>query len=142
MDRRSLESGEEDTMDRRRFLEGAALAGGAVLPSAFFAAGDTASLRKPAARQSRSADAARSSSGTTRGGFSAARLARMHAVMAGHVESDEVPGLVTLVRRHGDVHVDALGRQAVGGEPMRRDTIFRIASLTKAITAAATMILV
>jgi len=67
----------------------------------------------------------------------------MHDVMAGHVERGEVPGIVTLVSRHAEVHVDAIGTKAVGGgDPMRRDTIFRIASLTKPITAAAAMILV
>jgi len=77
------------------------------------------------------------------GGFSKARLDRMHDVMAGHVASGRVPGLVTLLSRRGEVHVDAIGMQAVGGsDPMRRDTIFRIASLTKPITAAAAMILV
>jgi CubicO group peptidase (beta-lactamase class C family) len=51
--------------------------------------------------------------------------------------------MVTLVARHDDVHVEAIGTLAAGGsEPMRRDTIFRIASLTKPITAAAAMILV
>ena len=77
------------------------------------------------------------------GGLSKARLRRMHDVMAGHVERGEMPGLVTLVSRHGEVHVDALGMKAIGGnDPMRRDTIFRIASMTKPITAAAAMILV
>src|SRR5437879_5901680 len=77
------------------------------------------------------------------GGLSTARLGRMHDVMAGYVERGDVPGLVTLVSRRGEVHVDALGTTAVGGrDPMRRDTIFRIASLTKPITAAATLILV
>src|SRR5437870_445033 len=76
------------------------------------------------------------------GGFSEARLGRMHDVMAGYVERGEVPGLVTLVSRRGEVHVDAIGAKAVGGEPVRRDTIFRISSMTKPITAAATMILV
>ena len=53
------------------------------------------------------------------------------------------PGLVTLISRRGEVHMDAIGMKAVGGkDPMRRDTIFRIASLTKPITAAATIILV
>jgi CubicO group peptidase (beta-lactamase class C family) len=67
----------------------------------------------------------------------------MHDVMAGYVERGEVPGMVTLVSRRGEMHVEAIGMQAVGGKrPMRRDTIFRIASLTKPITAAATMILV
>src|SRR5207244_4006958 len=77
------------------------------------------------------------------GGLSRVRLGRMHDVMAGYVERGELPGLVTLVSRRGEVHVDAIGMKAVGGsEPMRRDTIFRIASMTKPITAAATMILV
>src|SRR5438034_6673339 len=77
------------------------------------------------------------------GGLSRERLGRMHDVMAGYVERGELPGLVTLISRRGEVHVDAIGMKAVGGrEPMRRDTIFRIASMTKPITAAATMILV
>ena len=77
------------------------------------------------------------------GGFSKARLGRMHEVMAGYVERGEVPGIVTLVSRRGEVHVDAIGMKTLGGsDPMRRDTIFRISSMTKPITAAATMILV
>ena len=66
----------------------------------------------------------------------------MRDVMAGHVERGDMPGLVTLVSRRDEVHVEAIGRQADGGGPMRRDTIFRIASMTKPIAAAATMILV
>ncbi len=77
------------------------------------------------------------------GGLSKTRLGRMHDVMAGYVERGEVPGIVTLVSRRGEVHVDAIGMQAAGGSaPIRRDTIFRISSMTKPITAAATMILV
>ncbi len=77
------------------------------------------------------------------GGFSKARLGRMHDVMAGHVARGRVPGLVALVSRRGETHVDAIGTTTVGGSaPMRRDTIFRIASMTKPITAAAAMILV
>ena len=77
------------------------------------------------------------------GGLSQARLARMHEVMAGHVTRGRVPGLVTLISRRGETHVDAIGMKAAGGsDPMRRDTIFRIASMTKPITAAAAMILV
>jgi CubicO group peptidase (beta-lactamase class C family) len=76
-------------------------------------------------------------------GLSKARLRRMHDVMAGYVERGQVPGIVTLISRRGEVHVDAIGVKAIGAsEPMRRDTIFRIASMTKPITAAATMILV
>jgi CubicO group peptidase (beta-lactamase class C family) len=67
----------------------------------------------------------------------------MHDVMVGHVERGEVPGIVTLVSRRGEVHVEAIGMKAVGGsDPVRRDTIFRISSMTKPIAAAATMILV
>jgi CubicO group peptidase (beta-lactamase class C family) len=77
------------------------------------------------------------------GGFSGKRLGRMRDVMVGHVERGVVPGIVTLVSRRGEVHVDAVGTKAFGGsEPMRRDTIFRIASVTKPIVAAAAMILV
>src|SRR6266566_4414735 len=77
------------------------------------------------------------------GGLSRTRLARMHNVMAGYVERGDVPGLVTLVSRRGETHVDAIGTRTVGeSAPMRRDTIFRISSMTKPITAAATMILV
>ena len=64
------------------------------------------------------------------GGLSKARLDRMHDVMARHVEHGGVPGLVTLISRRGEVHVDAIGTMAAGGKnPMRRDTIFRIASI-------------
>src|SRR5438067_8251941 len=77
------------------------------------------------------------------GGLSKARLGRLHDVMAGYVERGEVPGLVALVSRRGEVHVDAIGAMALGGsEPIRRDTIFRISSMTKPIIAAATLILV
>jgi CubicO group peptidase (beta-lactamase class C family) len=54
----------------------------------------------------------------------------------------DVPGLVALVAQGDDVHVEALGRLSVGGAPVRRDSLFRIASTTKPITAAATMALV
>jgi CubicO group peptidase (beta-lactamase class C family) len=67
----------------------------------------------------------------------------MRDVMAGHVEGGEVPGLVTLVSRRGEVRVEAIGVTALGGrDRMRRDTIFRIASMTKPVAAAAAMILV
>jgi CubicO group peptidase (beta-lactamase class C family) len=51
--------------------------------------------------------------------------------------------LVALISRHGEAHVDAIGTLAFDRTtPMRRDTIFRLASVTKPITAVATMILV
>ncbi len=76
------------------------------------------------------------------GGLSMARLSRLRNLMTGYVERGEVPGIVTGVRRHGEVHVDAVGNKSLDGpDPVRRDTIFRIASMSKPITAVATMIL-
>jgi CubicO group peptidase (beta-lactamase class C family) len=118
--------------DRRRFIEMMGLAGGALFstaPSVRGGAGDTVTRRSPA-----TAEGAQ----TTSGGFSSARLRRMHDRLAGHVQRGAVPGLVALVSRRDDVYVEALGVKAVGGrDPVRRDTIFRIASMTKPITAAA-----
>ena len=76
------------------------------------------------------------------GGLSEARLERMHDIMAAYVERGQVPGMVTLVARRDDVRVDVIGMKAVGGGPMQRDTIFRIASMTKPVAAVAAMILV
>ena len=80
---------------------------------------------------------------TPKRGFSRPRLRRLHDVMKSHVDSGYVPGAVTLLSRRGEVHVDALGAIAAGGRaPMRRDTLFRITSMTKPITAVAAMLLV
>ena len=76
-------------------------------------------------------------------GLSRARLGRMHEVLARHVEAGALPGMVTLVCRRGQVFVDTIGSTAIGGdEPMRPDTLFRITSMTKPVTAVATMMLV
>jgi CubicO group peptidase (beta-lactamase class C family) len=83
------------------------------------------------------------SSGIRSSGFSSARLARMHAALARHVESGQIPGLVALVHHRGRKYVETIGSMAFDSEvPMRRDTIFRLASTTKPITAAGAMILV
>jgi CubicO group peptidase (beta-lactamase class C family) len=77
------------------------------------------------------------------GGFSKARFERVHDVMAGYVERAEMPGLVWLVSRRGEVHAEAVGTHAVDGRaPMELDTIFRMSSMTKPVTAVATLILV
>lgn len=79
------------------------------------------------------------------GALSAAVLRHMHDVMSGYVKRGEVPGLITVVSLRAEASVDALGTKSIGGagaQPVRRDTIFRIASMTKPITAVATMILV
>src|SRR5271170_1465269 len=71
------------------------------------------------------------------------RVADLHTTMNENVERGDIPGIVTLIARGDEIYVDAIGMKTVdGNEPMRRDTIFRIASITKPIAAAATMILV
>src|SRR5690242_21430119 len=62
--------------------------------------------------------------------------------MARYVDQGDVPGIVTLVARRGEVAVDAVGSASVGGRPVRRNTIFRISSMTKPVTAVAAMLLV
>jgi CubicO group peptidase (beta-lactamase class C family) len=75
-------------------------------------------------------------------GLSAARLRRLDDVLARHVDSGEIPGLVAIVARRGEVHEVTLGAAETGGGPMRRDAIFRIASVSKQIVAAAAMTLI
>src|ERR1700733_7871330 len=59
-----------------------------------------------------------------------------------HVGDTSVPGLVALAAHGDEVHVEALGSLAVGGRPVARDSLFRIASTTKPLTAAATLAVV
>jgi len=59
------------------------------------------------------------------------------ALDAGHA-----PGLVGLVAHGKELRTIVLGRMAIDGPPMQRDSIFRIASMTKPVTAVATMMLV
>ena len=74
-------------------------------------------------------------------GLSTSGLARLHSVMSSHVDRGVVPGLIAVVARHGDAHVEVLGTKALGdAEPLGRDAIFRIASRGKPVTAAAAMI--
>lgn len=79
---------------------------------------------------------------TQPGGLSKSRLARLYEKMAGYVERGEIPGIVSVVCRRGEAHFDVVGTKSIGGGPMQRDTIFRIASMTKPVLAAAAMTLV
>jgi len=77
------------------------------------------------------------------GGFSRTRLARMQATMRRHVESGLLPGFVALVHHRGRLHVETFGTMAFDGNTrMQQDAIFRLASMTKPITAVGVMILV
>ena len=72
-----------------------------------------------------------------------AGLDHLHEAMAARVAKGELAGMVTLVAHGDDARVDTIGVMAFGSdEPMRRDTIFRITSMTKPILALATMMLV
>ena len=72
-----------------------------------------------------------------------AGVARLHDLLAPHVDSRRVPGLVALVARDDDVHVEVLGTPSLTDDaPLRRDAIFRVASMTKPITAVTTLALV
>jgi CubicO group peptidase (beta-lactamase class C family) len=67
---------------------------------------------------------------------------RLHDVLQRHVDSGKIPGVVALVSHRGQTHVEAIGTMRHdGGEPMRRDTIFRMASTSKPVSMAAAMIL-
>jgi CubicO group peptidase (beta-lactamase class C family) len=76
-------------------------------------------------------------------GLDPARLARIDAMVQGYVDAKQIPGAVTLVARHGRLaHVTVQGEKAFGsGDPMRRDTIFRIYSMSKPITSVAVLML-
>ncbi|MEU6427017.1 serine hydrolase domain-containing protein [Microbispora sp. NPDC046973] len=75
-------------------------------------------------------------------GFSATGLRRLREVLTRYVESGRIPGLVALVGRGGQTHVEAIGTMRHdGGAPMRRDTIFRMASTSKPVSVAAAMVL-
>ena len=76
-------------------------------------------------------------------GVSAERLERLAAGMQAMVDDGKLAGVVTLLARGGKlVHAHVAGVQDVeSGAPMRRDSIFRIYSMTKPITGVALMIL-
>ena len=75
-------------------------------------------------------------------GFSTAGLANLERVLKDHLARGSAPGFVALVSRGEETHAFPMGSMTLGGDAsVRRDTVFRIASMTKAITAAAMMML-
>jgi len=76
-------------------------------------------------------------------GFSAERLDRLSTVLHNYVDQERLPGGVVLVARDGQaVHLEAFGaRDRDADAPMREDTIFRIASQTKALVSVGVMML-
>jgi CubicO group peptidase (beta-lactamase class C family) len=77
------------------------------------------------------------------GEFSAGGLQAIGPALQGVVDAGDLSGFVTLVWRGGKVvQVDTIGsRDIAGDKPMTRDTIFRIASMTKPITSVAALML-
>jgi len=110
--------------DRRRMMAtGAALAGGALWGREAFA---QMAMAPPESV-----------------GFSSAGLAALDTAMHGLVDQQKLAGVTTLVARHGKVvHFDAYGKRDLDtGAPMQKDTIFRIASMTKPTIGVAMMML-
>ncbi len=68
-------------------------------------------------------------------------LDRLDELVSRHVGAGSVPGAAWLVARHGEVHVGTAGSLEIGGAAVQRDSIFRIASMTKPVTAAAVLAL-
>jgi CubicO group peptidase (beta-lactamase class C family) len=101
---------------------------------------------KPAKAAAPAAAAARDLSQTTAPeavGFDAQRLKRLDDYMAGVVAQGRVAGMTTLLARHGKiVEFKTYGKQSLAtGQPMNKDTIFRIYSMSKPLTGVAMMIL-
>ena len=76
-------------------------------------------------------------------GFSSERLEQITAFTRREIEQGRATGFVTMVARHGKiVHFEAVGQFGIDNDkPMGKDTLFRIYSMTKAITNVAAMIL-
>ena len=80
---------------------------------------------------------------TSQNGFSPGHLQRLSDMNRRYINDKQVPGIVTLVARDGEiVHFEAHGVMGLDNkEPIRKDTLFRIYSMTKPVTAVAAMIL-
>lgn len=77
-------------------------------------------------------------------GFSGERLQRIHESIQRHIEAGNISGAVTLVARNGRIaHFEAHGLMDIEAQkPMRKDAIFRLASMSKPVTGVAILMLV
>ena len=79
----------------------------------------------------------------SKSGLSNSRIKRLHQAAEHAVETGELPGVITLIHRKGETVVEVTGRMDKDKpKKLARDSIFRIASMSKPITATAAMILV
>src|SRR5690349_16663805 len=85
--------------------------------------------------------AAHAQADTLRNGFSVERLQRLDAVLDGYIKEERIGGIVALVLRDGKpVYEHATGwRDREAGQKMTMDTLFRIASQSKALTSVAVL---
>jgi CubicO group peptidase (beta-lactamase class C family) len=76
-------------------------------------------------------------------GLSTTRLQRLGSVMRGEIERGRIPGAVALIARRGRLaYFDSYGRlDPARADPMAKDSIFRIYSMTKPIVSVAAMML-
>ncbi|MFI5342727.1 MAG: serine hydrolase domain-containing protein [Chlamydiales bacterium] len=78
------------------------------------------------------------------GGLSQDRLHRLSRTLQGYVDRNEIAGIVALIHRRGEeAYVESIGWQDKEAQlPIQRNTLFRIASMTKPITTVAALTLV
>ena len=69
-------------------------------------------------------------------------MEHLRAIADQHAGNGYIPGLVALVASGEQVFAEPFGTLSIGGAPVRRDSLFRIASMTKPVTGAATMALI
>src|SRR5829696_6399463 len=76
-------------------------------------------------------------------GFSSDRLQRINELVQRYIDSNQISGAVTMVSRKGRVaHFEAHGLMDIDARtPMRKDAIFRMASMSKPVTAVAVLML-
>ena len=76
-------------------------------------------------------------------GISSDRLKRVHEMIQRHIDAQDIAGAVTLVARRGRVaHFEAHGSMELSSKkPMTKDAIFRLASMSKPVTAVAVLML-
>ena len=79
----------------------------------------------------------------TNANFTAAGLAAIEPALQGVVDAGDLSGFVTLIWRKGEiVQVNTVGHRDIAASlPMTRDTLFRIASMTKPVTSVAALML-
>src|ERR1700685_973010 len=76
-------------------------------------------------------------------GLSSERLRQIHAMVQRHIDAGDISGAVMFVARKGQIaHLEAQGTMDVDTKkPMTRDSMFRMASMTKPVIGTAIMMM-